>query len=99
MDDAGLPALIDAIKHVHGCDALWVESVPVRELHEGAVVWDGEVQVVDVTGHAKAKRVYAWSHATDGGRRRFHAVLALPPVDSPAMPVRTAVLAEYRGTN
>ena len=99
MDDAGLPALIDAIKHMHGCEARWVESVPVRELHEGKVVWDGGVQVFGVTGHAKAKRVYAWSHATDSGRRRFHAVLGLPPVDGPAMAVRTSVLAEYRSTN
>ena len=98
MDDAGLPALIDATKHMHGCEARWVESVPVREEHEGAVVY-GEVQVFDVTGHAKAKRVYAWSHATDSGRRRFQAMLALPPVDGPAMAVRTSVLAEYRSTN
>src|SRR5437763_205190 len=31
MDDAGIPALQEAIKHLHGCDATWVESVPVRE--------------------------------------------------------------------
>jgi hypothetical protein len=31
MDPAGLPA----IRHMHGCEARWVESVPVHELHEG----------------------------------------------------------------
>lgn len=96
VDGAGLPALIEAIRHLHGCEATWVESVPVHETSNGHVVWDGEVQVFDVTGHPKATRVYAWSHATDGSRRRFHAVLALPPVTTPEMAVRTAIFAEAK---
>jgi hypothetical protein len=99
VDPAGLPALLDAIRHMHGVEARWVESVPVREEHDGKTVWDGEVQVFDLVGHPKAARAYAWSHATDGNRRRFHAVLGLPPVDGPIMAVRTAVLAEYRAQN
>ena len=99
MDPAGLPALLDAIRHMHGCEARWVESVPVHETHDGKTVWDGEVQVFDLVGHPKAARAYAWSHATEGTRRRFHAVLGIPPVDSAAMAVRTSVLAEYRATN
>ena len=96
MDDAGLPALLDAIRHLEGCSATWVESVSVRETHEGRVVWDGEVQVFDLIKHPRAARAYAWSHATEGTRRRFHVVLHAPPVDSAAMAVRTAILAEYR---
>ena len=99
MDPAGLPALLDAIRHMHGCEARWGESVPVHETHDGKTVWDGEVQVFDLVGHPKAARAYAWSHATEGTRRRFHAVLGIPPVDSAAMAVRTSVLAEYRATN
>jgi len=98
-DPAGIPALVDAIRHMHGCEARWVDSVPVHETYEGKTVWDGEVQVFDLVGHPKATRAYAWSHATEGKRRRFHAVLGLPPVDGPAMAVRTAVLAEYRAQN
>ena len=30
------------------------------------VVWDAEVQVLDLVGHPKAKRAYAWSCATMG---------------------------------
>ena len=58
MDDAGLPALIEAIRHMHGLEATWLESVPVVERHEGQVVWAGEVQVCAVE-HPKADRVYA----------------------------------------
>jgi hypothetical protein len=31
MDDAGLPALLDAIRHLEGCEGRWVKSVPVHE--------------------------------------------------------------------
>jgi hypothetical protein len=30
-DPAGIPALIEAIRHLEGCAAEWVESVPVRQ--------------------------------------------------------------------
>jgi hypothetical protein len=95
-DPAGLPALVEAIRHLHGLEATWLESVPVHETHEGATVWDGEVQIFEVR-HPKASRVYAWSHETDGGRRRFHAVLGVAPVDGAAMAVRTSVVSELRG--
>ncbi|MEO8845915.1 MAG: hypothetical protein ABI591_09040 [Kofleriaceae bacterium] len=59
MDPAGPQALRDAIKHMHGCDSKWVESVPVIETHNGATVWDGEVQVYFLIGHPTATRAYA----------------------------------------
>ncbi|HVU04799.1 MAG TPA: hypothetical protein VHE30_23765 [Polyangiaceae bacterium] len=93
MDAAGLPALAEAIRHMHGLEAKWLAAVPVHEKHDGRTVWEGEVQVFAVE-HPKASRVYAWSHETENGRRRFHAVLGAPPVDSAEMAVRTAVLAE-----
>jgi len=79
VDPAALRALVEAIRHMHGCEARWVESVSVHEtLPDGRTVWDGEVQVFDLVGHPKATRAYAWSHATEGTKRRFHAVLGLP---------------------
>jgi hypothetical protein len=95
MDPAGLPALLDAIHHMYGLEAKWLESVPVRETHDGAVVWDGKVQVFAVE-HPKASRAYAWSHATEGSKRRFHVVLGLPPVDGPVMAVRAAIVADAK---
>ena len=97
MDPAGLPALIDAISHMHGCEARWVESVAVHEkLADGRTVWEGEVQVFDLVGHPKAKRAYAWSHATEGTKRRFVAVLGLPPVIDATTAVQASVVAEYK---
>jgi hypothetical protein len=31
MDDAGLLALVEASRHLHDCEATWVESIPVVE--------------------------------------------------------------------
>ncbi len=96
MDDAGVEALRNAIRHLHGCEATWVESIPVCEEYEGRIVWDGEVQRFALTGHPKAMEAYAWSHVTVGTRRAFHAVLRLPPVDTASKAVQTAILAEVR---
>ena len=96
MDAAGLPALVDAIRHLHGAEATHLESVFVRETWQGATVWEGDVEVFALAGHPTATRAYAWSHVTTGDRRRFVAVLHAPPVDSPVAAVLAAIGAEYR---
>lgn len=69
----------------------------MTETFEGEPVWEGEVQVFDLEGHPTASRCYAWSHATEGERRRFYTVLHVPPVDSPAAAVRAAIVARAKG--
>jgi hypothetical protein len=96
VDPAGLPALQDAIRNMHGCEATWVESVPVTEMFQGETVWDGEVQVFELRDHPKAERAYAWSHATDGPRRRFVAVLGVGPIRDAVTAVRASIVAEHR---
>ncbi len=96
MDPAGTPALQDAIKHMHGCDSVWLESVAVNETFEGAQVWKGEVQVFQVVGHPTATHCYAWSEASTGNRRRFFACLHIPPVDSPAKAVQASIVADAK---
>lgn len=81
---------------MHGCDANYVESVPVHETYQGETVWDGTVEVFDLIGHPKAKRAYAWAHETDAGGKRYVAVLELPPVDSAINAVRAAIVEEVK---
>ena len=95
VDDAGIPALQDAIRNMHGAESEWLESVPVRETFQGEVVWDGEVQVFALVGHTTASRCYAWSHATEGGRRRFYAVLHVDRVNSPHTAVQATLIAGH----
>jgi hypothetical protein len=88
-----IQALQGAIQHLHGLQATHLESVPITETFKGRTVWDGTVEVFSVTGHPKAKRVYAWSHR-DGGEdkeTRYFAILGLPPVDSALGAVRAAI--------
>ena len=88
--------LKQAIRNLHGCDAAWVEAVPVKETFQGQTVWEGAVQVFDLIDHPTAARCYAWSYATEGEKRRFVAVLHWGLVDSPEKAVRAAIVQERR---
>jgi hypothetical protein len=87
--------LKDAIRQLHGCEADYVETVPVNETFQGRPVWQGEVEVFNLRGHPKASRAYAWSHKTDKGKR-YVAVLELPPVDSAQKAVKAAIVEEAK---
>ena len=94
MAEVSMEALEKAIRDLHGCDSTWIEATPVRETFHGQTVWEGTVQVFELIGHPTAKRCYAWSHATEGEKRRFVAVLHQGPVDSPVAAVRAAIVQE-----
>ena len=90
-----LKSLKKAILDLYGCRAIWVKSVPVKEIFEGETVWEGVVQVFDLIDHPKATRCYAWSHGLDNSKkRRFFAVLHQGVVDSPQAAVRAAIVNE-----
>jgi hypothetical protein len=95
MDDAGIPALQDAIRHMYGLEATWLETVPVHEVFRGKTVCKGEVEVFFVE-HPQTKRAYAWSHATTGIKRRFHAVLGVGVIDSPLKAVQASIVGEAK---
>lgn len=88
-----------AIESQHGGNATFVQAVPVREEFQGEVAFEGVVHVFGLEGHPKADRAYAWSDLLDEqtGRRRFYAVLHVPPVTSPVEAVRAAIVADHRG--
>ena len=92
---------IEEIKAVfmvtHGYEASYVETVPVREEFQGETIWEGDVEVFDLTGHPKAKRGYGWGYiATDEGGRRYFTVLELSPIDSPQTAVQAAIMSEIK---
>lgn len=89
--------LCAAVESQHGGTATLAQSVPVKETHAGAVVWEGVVHVFDLAGHPTASRAYAWSSPIEGStKRRFFAVLHQGPVKSPADAVRAAIVAESK---
>lgn len=86
------------IQRLHGATAIHVQSVPVGESFQGQTVWDGIVEVFDLTGHPKANRIYAWSHGTDdpANPKRYVTVLHIPPVVSPQTAVKAAIVQEMK---
>jgi hypothetical protein len=85
-----------AVESQHGGTATLAQSVPVHEKHGGETVWQGTVHIFDLAGHPKAKRAYAWSYELPDGRRRFFAVLHVPPITGPVEAVRAAIVAEAK---
>jgi hypothetical protein len=88
-----------AVSQLHNCGATYVKTMPVHEVFRGETVWQGDVEVFDLTGHPKAKRAYAWGHL-DGAkdeRTRFVAVLEIPPVDSAQKAVQVQIVKDIKG--
>jgi hypothetical protein len=95
--DVSAAQLQEAVESQHGGTATLAQSVPIKETHAGAVVWEGVVHVFDLAGHPAASRAYAWSSSIEGSdKRRFFAVLHAGPVKSPLDAVRAAIVAEQK---
>jgi hypothetical protein len=88
-------ALVQAFKDLHGCEANHVETVPVLESFQGKTVWEGEVEVFALIGHAKASRGYAWAYDKAEGSE-IVTVLKLPPVISPKTAVQASIVGKIR---
>ncbi len=93
-----LEELRDVIRRLHGAEATHIESVPVKETFKGETVWEGIVEVFELTGHATAHRAYAWAHETDNPDKpiRHVTVLHLHPIKSAQDAVRAAIMQEAR---
>lgn len=87
-----------AISQLHNCGAVWRATVPVHEVFNGQTVWQGDVEVFNLSGHPRANTCYGWSHL-DGAkdeRERFVAVLEIPPVDSPQKAVQVQIVKDVK---
>lgn len=83
------------ISQLHGADSTHVESVPVLETFNGKTIWEGVVEVFDLSNHQKSAQCYAWSYR-EKGDEHFTAVLKSPPVNSPQDAVKAAVATHIR---
>src|SRR5574340_589417 len=81
----------------HKCAAHFIEAVPVLEIFQGQTVWEGIVNVFGLKGHPKATKAYAWSSPIEGStKRRYYAVLHVPPIDSPEKAVRASIVHDFQ---
>jgi hypothetical protein len=85
------------VERLHNCTAQFIEAVPVSEVFQEKPVWQGTVFVFEIKGHPQATKCYAWSSPIEGStKRRYFAVLHIPPVDSPEKAVRAAIVHDHK---
>jgi hypothetical protein len=89
-----IEAIRDAVQVMHKCVATHVASVPVVETHNEVTVWEGVVEVFDITGNPKAKRCYGWRFPGGKGDYQFVTVLDAYPVKDPVSAVRASIMAK-----
>jgi hypothetical protein len=97
MIEENVGQLRTAVESQHGGCARLREVVAVSEEFRDQPVWQGIVHVFDLEGHPSATIAYAWSSPVKGTtRRRFYAVLGVPPINSALDAVRAAIVADWK---
>ena len=92
-DDVSIDELREAVEHMYDVKVAYVETVAIDERFHGKTVWTGDVKVFAVEAHPTgATRAYAWSMLTEGAKRRFVAILGVPPITNALEAVRAFVL-------
>ena len=87
-----LDTLEAAILIKHKCKATHRETVFVLEsTKDNEIVWEGNVEVFVLTGHAKAKICYAWQHADENGHLKIFTVLENQFIDSARKALQAAI--------
>jgi hypothetical protein len=91
-----IPALRDTIQRLHKCEASHTRTEYVKQTLDGAVMWEGKVEVFALLGHDNALRCYAWGNLDTNRQWEVTTVLAIPPVVSSSTAVLAAVAAKIQ---
>jgi hypothetical protein len=88
--------LKSTIRRLHHCEASHTRTEMVREVVNGQLMWEGNVEVFALLGHDQALRCYAWGHLHENGKWEVTTVLAIPPVVSAQSAVLAAFIARVK---
>jgi hypothetical protein len=89
--------LARVIEATHGLHAIHLETKRVKDVFDGEVAWEGEVEIFAVTGHAVAKQCFAWGFRREGGQGwDMTTILSVPPVTTPELAVKAAIAAHAK---
>jgi hypothetical protein len=91
-----LAELRSTIRRLHRCEASHSRTEAVKEVVNGQVMWEGNVEVFALLGHDDALRCYAWGHLHEDGKWEVTTVLAIPPVVSAQSAVLAAFIARVK---
>ena len=90
-------ALRKTIDGLHACHAAFDHDEELASYNGAELAWSGAVSVFNIEGNPKASICYAWSESIkNSNKRRFFAVLKVPPVDSAEAAVRASIVADYK---
>ncbi|MES2692165.1 MAG: hypothetical protein V4773_01745 [Verrucomicrobiota bacterium] len=84
------------ISRLHKCEASHSRTEAVKQVVNGQVMWEGNVEAFALLGHDNALRCYAWGHLHDDGKWEVTTVLAIPPVVSAESAVLAAFIARVK---
>lgn len=85
-----------AVERLHGGKASYIEKIFVVEKFGSKTAWEGSVCLFRLEGHSQTDLCYAWSVLTEGNKRRYYAVLHIPPIDSPEKAVRASIVHDQK---
>ncbi len=63
----------------------------VVEVFRGKVIWQGRVEVFEISGHPEADECYVWEDRTEG-REGYVAVLGQPPIQCAQSAVKAYIV-------
>jgi hypothetical protein len=97
MNDSDIEDTKQAIERLHNCKASFIEDAAIVEKFGSEIVWSGIIHVFKIEGNPKTDTCYAWSSPIEGStKRRYYAVLKIPPVDSPEKAVRASIIQDQK---
>lgn len=92
LTDSEIVLLREAVERKYACVAVPIKAMPVRKQAEGKTAWEGLVEILELAGHPKAIRAYAWfsSDEPDPAARTIATVLHSPYISSAKRAVHLA---------
>lgn len=90
--------LQDVIRNVHGCESRHIESVHVCQTLKDCAVWEGEVEIFELSAPLAGCKCFAWGYLEDRPRkqRRYVTVLESIVVTSAQDAVRASLVSDAR---
>lgn len=80
--------LLNAIEDRAKCEAVYLQTQPVKYSLDGKMLWKGKVEVYNLKGHPQAKQAFGWGYTAAGGKIEYVTVMGVPPLDTPLAAVK-----------
>lgn len=83
--------LLTAIEQRAKCTAAYLQTQPVKVTVDGAVLWQGKVEVYQLKDHPQAKQAFGWGFENAQKKMEYIVVVGVAPLDTPLQAVKAFV--------